>query len=193
MFGLNKTVQTVWSPCFCLLLNKEFCYRWQDNSDWRVDLWSDSEEQHVSEDSDIETADDLSDDSVNSVPIYQLWHDSRCEVRAEIYNFSAPRPHVNCCAVPHISPDSSPLDYFWLMFTEELLNIFFWQSQTVVANNTFKDRKTNSTIRYFYWWNISFSSFDNPDGTWATLYSILLKSHEIWLVYACHERDSLWK
>lgn len=69
---------------------------------------TDSEEQHVSEDSDVETA----DDSDNNVPIYQFWHDSRCEVRAEIHHFSAPRPHVNCCAVPHISPDSSPLDYF---------------------------------------------------------------------------------
>ena len=135
-------------------------------SDWRVDLWSDSEEQHASEDSDFETADDLSDNSDNSVPIYQLWHDSRCEVRAEIHHFSAPRPHVNCCAVHHASPNSSPWDYFWLIFTEELQNIFFWQGQTVVANNTFKDRKTNSTIRYFYWWNISFSSSDNPDGTW---------------------------
>jgi len=32
MFGLNKIVQTVWSPCFSLLLNKEFCYRWKDKS-----------------------------------------------------------------------------------------------------------------------------------------------------------------
>lgn len=94
-------------------------------SDWRVDLRSDSEEQHVSEDSDVETADDLSDDSDNSDPKYQLWHDSRHEIRAEIHHFSAPRAHVNCCAVPHISPDPSFLDCFWLTFTEELLNIFF--------------------------------------------------------------------
>jgi len=32
MFSLNKTVQTVWSPCFWLPLNMEFCYRRQDKS-----------------------------------------------------------------------------------------------------------------------------------------------------------------
>ena len=136
-------------------------------SDWRVDLWSDSEEQHASEDSDFETADDLSDNSDNSVPIYQLWHDSRCEVRAEIHHFSAPRPHVNCCAVHHASPNSSPWDYFWLIFTEELQNIFFWQGQTVVANNTFKTGRQTP------------QSDISIDGIYRFLALIILMGHDI--------------
>ena len=73
---------------------------------------SDSQEQCISADSDVETADDLSDDSDNSVPTGQLWHYCRSEVRAEIHNFSAPRPRANCCAVPHISASSPALDCF---------------------------------------------------------------------------------
>jgi hypothetical protein len=91
-----------------------------------------------------------------------LWHDSRHEVRAELL----------CCA-SHQSRFLT-LDCFWLMFTEELLNIFYWKSQIVIANNTFKDRKTNSKIRYFYWWNILFSNSDNPDGTWCSGHSTRL-------------------
>jgi hypothetical protein len=54
---------------------------------------SDSEEQCVSQDSDVRAAADLSDDSDNSVLTYHLWHDSRSEDRAKIILLSCCTSH----------------------------------------------------------------------------------------------------
>jgi hypothetical protein len=45
---------------------------------------SDSEEQCVSQDSDVGDADDLSDDYDSIVLAYHLWHDSRSKDRTKI-------------------------------------------------------------------------------------------------------------
>ena len=58
----------------------------------------------------------------------------------------------------------------------------------------------NLTNRHFYWWTVSFSSCDIPDGTWcsehykrlqvnerATLYPRLLHNHKTWSVSTCNE------
>jgi hypothetical protein len=74
-------------------------------------LNADSEEQCVSDDSDTELL-IISEETDNSVPKYQLWHDSRSQDRNKIYHFGAPKPGVYCNAVLHMSVNSSPLDYF---------------------------------------------------------------------------------
>jgi hypothetical protein len=91
---------------------------------------SETEQQCVSEDSDIEAAAaaTLSDDSDNHVLTDHLWCDSRNEDRAELHHFSVPKPGVNCRAAPHISADSSPLGCFRLIFTYELLNIILTET-----------------------------------------------------------------
>jgi len=44
---------------------------------------------------------------------------------------------------------------------------YFYNSQIVTTNKTFKGEKQNTITQYFYWWTISFSSTKNPDGTWC--------------------------
>jgi hypothetical protein len=58
-------------------------------------LVCDSVDQTVSDGSDIEAVDDLSEVSNNSVLTGQLWYNSRSEDRAKIHYFSAPKPGVN--------------------------------------------------------------------------------------------------
>jgi hypothetical protein len=76
------------------------------------ELICDSDEQCVSDDSDITAADHLSEDCDNSVLTDQLWCDSRSEDRPKMYHFHALKQDVNCKAVPHISTDPSLLDCF---------------------------------------------------------------------------------
>jgi hypothetical protein len=58
-------------------------------------IWdSDSEEQCVSDDSDVEAANDLLENSDNSVLIDELWHQSKSENRAKIHHLPAQKPSV---------------------------------------------------------------------------------------------------
>jgi hypothetical protein len=88
-----------------------------------------------------------------------------------MYHFHALKPDVNCHGVSHISADPSLLDS---------MEHYFDNSQTITTNKTFKGEKQNSVIRYFYWWTISFSSTENPDGPWClTHYTRSLVNKEL--------------
>jgi hypothetical protein len=68
-------------------------------------LICDSEsEKCVSDDYDVEAANDLLEDSDNSVLTDGFWHHSRSEDRVKIHHFHAYIPGVNCCVapVPHL-------------------------------------------------------------------------------------------
>ena len=71
---------------------------------------------------------------------------------------------MNCHTAPNISADSSPLDSFRLMITDELVNILLTESnhyyQQCIQGQENKTHQPDISDR-----NISFSSSDNPDGT----------------------------
>jgi hypothetical protein len=64
---------------------------------------SDSEKRRVLDDSDVEAAYDLLEDSDNSVLTNELWC-HRSEDGAKIHHFPAQKPGVNCHAppIPHL-------------------------------------------------------------------------------------------
>jgi hypothetical protein len=100
-------------------------------------------------------SDNLSEETDNSVPKDQVWHDCRSQDRNKIHHFGAPMSSVYCNAVLHMSVNSSPLDCF--------------DRVTFLLPTTHsRTGGQNSIPRYFYSWTTSFSSSDNPDGTWCS-------------------------
>jgi hypothetical protein len=91
-------------------------------------FYSDSEEQFVSDDSEIESTQDLSKHIDGIVATNEEWHEGRSEDGAAVHHFTASNPGLILVVATLIGIYSSSFDCFRLLFTDKLFSVFLTET-----------------------------------------------------------------